>query len=142
MKLSKILAILFAASSTLLGTTLLADTTNTPVTPTPPVVVPTKPDFSKLPPEVKAMIKDFEAARDNYQAKQAALIAKLKGATPAQREAIRDQLQVNRQAFLDEVQAYRIEIRKELKDTHDAALDRWRASHTGELPGKHHKGGK
>ncbi len=137
MKIFKMLAMIAAIGSSLIGNSLLADTNTTTTSPTPPVVVPSKPDFSKLPPEVRAMIKDFQSTRDSYQAKQLALLAQLKGSSAAQREAIREQLQANRQAFLDEVQAFRIEIKHELKEKHDAALDRWLDSHLG---GKAHKG--
>src|SRR5436305_6195348 len=97
MKIVRTLLITSAVGICLLGgRTVRADDT-TPVT--PPVVVPPDRDDRDLirdlknaPEPVKTLIMDFDTTRDRYLADQQALLAKLKGATPDERAAIRQQL--------------------------------------------------
>jgi len=113
MKMTKILSLMVALGFSLVGTSVLADGTNTP----PPVVIDK--DKDNIPAElkeIKALRTAFEAKRDAYLAAQKALIQKLKGATEEQREKIREQLQDNRQAFLAELREFREDIRHELDE--------------------------
>jgi hypothetical protein len=112
MKIIKTLAIIGAIGASLMGVSVRAQSTTT----TPPVVVDK--DKDNVPgelKEIKALIKTFDAKRDAYLDKQRALLAKLKNATTdAERDAIREKLQDNRQAFLAELRAFRTEVRHEL----------------------------
>ncbi len=84
-------------------------------TTTAPTVVPQDGNLSGVPADIKTLIKDFAATRDIYLAKQDLLLAKLKTATTAaQREAIREQLQDNRQAFLAELKTFRTDLKDDL----------------------------
>src|SRR5437016_1833629 len=122
MKLLKPLLMTSAVALCLLtGRTVLADD-STPTT-TPPVVLPPDRDdrdlmrdLKNVPDPVKSLILNFDETRDKYLADQKALLAKLKGATPEEREKLREQLQANRQAFLAELKTFREDLRKDLQD--------------------------
>ncbi len=142
MKLFKMILLAATVSLSLIGSNALADTTNTPPT-KPPTVLPPKLDLAKLPPELRALITDFIADRDHYLDKQKALLAKLQGATDEQRAIIRQQLQANREAFLEEAQSFRKEIKEQLAELklkiHNEELNRLiDGSHDG--GGHPHKG--
>ena len=107
------------------GRAALADDPTTPPTTPPatkPPVVITPGDRDMLrdlkgaPPEVKKLIVGFDVVADKYRAEQRALLKKLKDATPEQREAIRKELQANREAFLAELKSFREDLRKDLAD--------------------------
>ena len=115
---------------------------------TTPVVVPQDGNLSGVPADIKTLIKDFAATRDIYLAKQDLLLAKLKTATTAtEREAIREQLQDNRQAFLAELQDFRTQLKDDLvalkgKISHAEFLRIIDAAHDAATEGGvgHHKG--
>jgi hypothetical protein len=91
-------------------TSALAQSTN----PAPPVVV--EPGKVVIPPDIKALIAKFEADRSAFLTEQKALWAKLKGATTeAERQAIRQDLQDNREDFLAEQKQIRQELKHELE---------------------------
>jgi outer membrane murein-binding lipoprotein Lpp len=114
MKAIKLLAIAgVAICGLLLPGALQADGTNTP---SKPSVVVLSPNPGKLPADIRALLSDFDAARDHYQAQRKVLLEKLKGATQEQREEVRAQLQADRQEFLAEVAEFRKELRKEIAD--------------------------
>jgi hypothetical protein len=105
----------------------LAQATTTPAasTTTTPVVTlhdgststaSTQPDLKDVPPAVAKLILNFDTLRDQYLRKQHLLLESLQNATTdAQREAIRQQLQDNRQSFLDELSDFRTQLKDELK---------------------------
>jgi hypothetical protein len=92
--------------------------------PPPPTVIPQDHnsrdllrDLKGAPDNVKTLILNFDQVADKYLQQQRLLLLKLKNATTAaQRGAIRDQLQLNRQAFLDELRSFRQELRTDLQD--------------------------
>jgi hypothetical protein len=106
-----------AAASLICPRSLLAQST------TPPTVVPQDRDDRDLlrdlrgvPDNIKDLIVNFDAQRDQYLAEQRKLLIELKHATTAQeREAIRDQLQANRQEFLADLRAFRQSLRADIK---------------------------
>jgi hypothetical protein len=96
---------------------LIADDT------TPPVVVPHDKDdldlirdLKGVPDNIKTLILNFDKVRDKYLMEQRLLLVKLRHATtPEEREALREQLQDNRQQFLTELKAFREQLRDDLK---------------------------
>jgi hypothetical protein len=94
-----------------IGTSVLAQSTN----PTPPVVV--EPGKVPIPADIKALIAKFEADRSAFLTEQKALWAKLKNATTeAERQAIRQDLQDNREDFLAEQKQIRQDLKHELEE--------------------------
>ena len=91
-------------------------------TPTPPTVVPQDRDDRDLlrdlrgaPDNVKTLIVNFDQVADKYLEHQRMLLLKLKNATTdAERAALREQLQDNRQAFLTQLKSFREELRTDL----------------------------
>jgi hypothetical protein len=72
-------------------------------------------DLQGAPDNVKTLILAFDQVADKYLMQQRMLLLKLKNATTAeQREAIREQLQDNRQAFLAELKTFRQDLRSDL----------------------------
>jgi predicted ribosome quality control (RQC) complex YloA/Tae2 family protein len=68
-----------------------------------------------VPPAVLTLIQSFDRTRDAYFHRQELLQIKLKGATTAEeREQIRQQLQKNRQEFLNALSAFREQLKDEL----------------------------
>jgi len=75
-----------------------------------------QPDLKGVPPEVAKLIVNFNALRDKYLLKQHLLLESLQNTTTQeQRDSIRQQLQDNRQAFLDELSDFRTQLKDELK---------------------------
>jgi hypothetical protein len=120
---------------------------------TPPVVVPHDDkdlhrDLAGAPDGIKTLIVSFDQTRDKYLAQQAVLLAKLRNATtPAERDAIRDQLQTNRQDFLDALKDFRTQLKGDLvalkgKISHAEFLRIIDAAHDAATEGgvNHHKG--
>src|SRR5260221_24664 len=99
---------------------VLADGTGAP----PVVVVPHGDrdlfrDLRGAPEEIKALIIGFDKTREKYLAEQRLLLIKLKNATtPEERERIREQLQQNRQAFLEALKDFRAELKEDLAALH------------------------
>jgi hypothetical protein len=89
----------------------------------PPTVVPQDRDDRDLlrdlqgvPDNIKTLILNFDAQRDQYLMQQKLLLIKLRHATtPAEREAIRDQLQANRKEFLTDLKDFRQDLKADLK---------------------------
>jgi hypothetical protein len=104
-------------------------------------------DLRGAPADIKTLIVGFDQTRDKFLAEQAVLLAKLKNATTAaEREAIRDQLQNNRQAFLDALKDFRTQLKDDLaalkgKISHAEFLRIIDAAHDAATEGglKHHK---
>jgi hypothetical protein len=91
---------------------LFADTTT---------VVPQDPNgavvngLQGVPDNIKQLIVSFDVTADKSLASQRLLLIKLKNATtPEEREAIREQLQDNRQAFLADLKAFRQQLKNDL----------------------------
>ena len=109
------------------------DPTSPPTTSTPPEKQEKqKPSHARpfLPDDVKALVDKVKTDREAFAKEQAALLKTLKGATQEQRDKIREQLQDNRQMFLDSQRALREQIkdklealRKEFRDNRDKILD-------------------
>jgi hypothetical protein len=128
--------------------TVLAQTTATPV-----VVVPHDDkdlyrDLRGAPKDIQVLIIGFDQTRDKYLVEQDLLLIKLKNATTAEeREKIREQLQDNRQAFLDALKGFREQLKDELvalkgKISHEEFLRIIDAAHDAATEGGlgHHKG--
>lgn len=132
---------------------VLAQTATPPTTtPPPPVVVPHDDkdlyrDLRGAPDAIKDLIVGFDQTRDKYLAEQAVLLAKLKAATtPEERQKIREQLQDNRQAFLDALKDFRHTLKDDLKAlkgkiSHEEFLRIVDAAHDAATEGglNHHK---
>jgi hypothetical protein len=69
-----------------------------------------KGDTVAIPAEIKAQLQQFQSARDAYLKKQKELMQQLKGSGDEQRRAVREQLQVLRQEWLDRSLAFRREV--------------------------------
>jgi hypothetical protein len=143
MKTLRVLLIAGAAALLMCPPATLAQSTP------PPTVVPQDRDDRDLlrdlrgaPDNVKSLILAFDQVADKYLQQQRMLLLKLKNATTAdQRQAIREQLQDNRQAYLAELKTFRQDLRSDLaalkgKITHaevlrilDAAKDATDAHH-------------
>jgi hypothetical protein len=109
--LKALIAMAISLGFSVLGTSALAQTTN----PTPPVIV--EPGKVPIPADIKALIAKFEADRSAFLTEQKALWARLKDATTeAERTAIRQDLQDNRQDFLAEQKQIRMELKHELEE--------------------------
>jgi hypothetical protein len=107
MKALKVLFLAGAVGMMLAGNAVMAQSTNPP----PPVVVPPNP--GKVLEELKALITKFDAEREAYLTEQKALLAELKNATTeAQRIAIRQDLEDNRDDFLADLRKFRMELRE------------------------------
>lgn len=133
--------------------TVWADTTAPTAPTTPPAtIVPhddkdLQRDLRGVPDNIKTLIVSFDQTRDKYLAEQAVLLAKLKNATTAaDREAIRQQLQDNRQAFLSALKDFRTQLKDDLtalkgKISHAEFLRIVDAAHDAATEGglKHHK---
>jgi hypothetical protein len=91
---------------------------------------------------------DFAVTRDKFLAQQDLLLLKLSNATtPEEREKIREQLQDNRQAFLDSLKDFRTQLKDDLealkgKISHEEFLRIIDAAHDAVTEGGigHHKG--
>jgi hypothetical protein len=129
--------------------TVLAQSNSTP----PVVVVPHDDkdlykDLKGAPKPIQILIVSFDKTRDKYLAEQDLLLIKLKNATtPEEREKIREQLQDNRQAFLDALKDFREQLKDELvalkgKISHQEFLRIIDAAHDAATEGGigHHKG--
>jgi cytochrome oxidase Cu insertion factor (SCO1/SenC/PrrC family) len=105
-------------------------------------------DLRGAPADIKILIISFDKTRDTFLAQQAVLLAKLKNATTdAERAAIREQLQDNRQAFLAALKDFRSTLKEDLaalkgKISHEEFLRIIDAAHDAATEGGigHHKG--
>jgi hypothetical protein len=117
-------------------------------TTTPPVVVVPHDGTGGAPGPIKTLITSFDQTRDKYLAAQDLLLRKLKNATTAaEREQIREQLQDNRQAFLEALKAFREQLKDDLaalkgKISHEEFLRIVDAAHDAATEGGigHHRG--
>jgi len=118
MKTFRMLIMVGATAASLISPrALMADGT------TPPTVVPQDRDDRDLlrdlqgvPDNIKTLILNFDAQRDQYLMQQRLLLIKLKHATtPAEREAIRDRLQANRAEFLADLKDFRQDLKADIK---------------------------
>jgi hypothetical protein len=115
---------------------------------TPPAVVPEDGILRGVPEDLKVLIVDFAVTRDKFLAQQDLLLLKLSNATtPEEREKIREQLQDNRQAFLDSLKDFRTQLKDDLealkgKISHEEFLRIIDAAHDAVTEGGigHHKG--
>ena len=114
----------------------------------PPVVVPEDGILRGVPEGIKVLIVDFAVSRDKFLAEQDLLLLRLSNATtPEEREKIREQLQANRQAFLDSLKDFRTQLKDDLealkgKISHEEFLRIIEAAHDAVTEGGlgHHKG--
>jgi hypothetical protein len=152
MKIIRYLILAGISLASLCGPRTVFAQTPAPAT-TPPVVVPGDDkdlyrDLRGAPDGIKDLIVGFDKTRDAYLAQQAILLAKLKNATtPEEREKIREQLQDNRQAFLDSLKDFRSQLKDDLaalkgKISHEEFLRIIDAAHDAATEGGagHHKG--
>jgi len=122
MKLIRMLLTLLVAAANLVcpRAVLAADTTAEAV----PTVVPQDRgadrdllrDLRGVPDNVKTLIVTFDGTRDKYLQQQQLLLAKMRHATtPQEQDQIRQQLQANRQDFINELKGFREELRSDLQ---------------------------
>jgi Skp family chaperone for outer membrane proteins len=105
-----IIAVVTSIGFSLLGTQVLAQTNSTS-----PVIV--EKGKIPIPGDIKSLIAKFEAERSAFLTEQEALWDKLKNArTDAERDAIRKDLQDNRQDFLAELKQFRQELKQEIQE--------------------------
>ena len=81
-----------------------------PVRPNLPAI-----DLSKLPPDIRALIVQFQSQRATLVETARALMASLQGATPDQRKAILDQFAADNRALLAGQRELARQIRTELR---------------------------
>ena len=112
MKLIRTIAIIGTIGFSLVGNPVWAG--DAPGTGSPPVVVVEQgKDPGKILGNLKGLVQKFQSERDAYLAQQNQLQAKLNNATtPGQREAIRNQLQKNRDEFLADLKSYREDLKE------------------------------
>jgi hypothetical protein len=121
MKNMRLIISIGATALGLISPTIVVAQTNTPPT-TPPVVRhggdgDLAADLKNVPPAVAKIIISFDVQRDKFLLQQHLLLEKLSSATTAdERAAIREQLQDNRQAFLDQLAEFRLKLKDELQD--------------------------
>jgi len=73
-------------------------------------------DLSGVPDNVKNLILTFDQTRDKFLQQQNLLKIKLLHAsTPSEQEQIRQQLQANRQEFMNDLRGFRDELRNDLQ---------------------------
>lgn len=73
-------------------------------------------DLRGVPDNVKSLITTFDQTRDKYLQQQQLLLAKMRhAATSQEQEQIRQQLQANRQDFINELKGFREELRADLQ---------------------------
>jgi soluble cytochrome b562 len=151
MKTGRYLILISAAALSLCAARDVSAQTNPSSTaPTPPPVsVPIgATDLGSVPANIKALLVSFDKARAQYLAQQNLLLIQLKHATTAaERQQIREELQENRQAFLDAQKALRQELSEELaalkgKISHEEFLRILDAAQNAATEGGtgHHKG--
>jgi len=105
-------------------------------------------DLRGAPKDIQILIISFDQTRDKYLVEQDLLLIKLKHATTEEeREQIREQLQDNRQAFLQSLQGFREQLKDDLvalkgKISHEEFLRIIDAAHDAATEGGigHHKG--
>jgi hypothetical protein len=116
MKALRVLLIVGAAACLLCPPATLAQSTTTPtVVPQDRNDADLLRDLQGAPDNVKTLIVAFDQVADKYLMQQRALLLKLKGAsTTEQRQAIREQLQDNRQAFMAELKTFRQDLKSDL----------------------------
>lgn len=93
-----------------------------------PTPAPDRPDLpqdphrstpsKQLPPSetLRSLVKDFQSARQAYLKQQRSLLDQLKQSTAEEREAIRQQLKENLQAWLEEQKMHIQELRDQARD--------------------------
>jgi len=116
MKTFRILLTIGAAAASLISPRLVfADATVTAV-PQDPNGAGLLNELKGVPPNIKALILNFDQISDKYLQQQKVLLLKLKNATTAaEREALRTALQENRQDFLAELKIFRQDLRADLQ---------------------------
>ena len=73
-----------------------------------------------IPTDLQGLVKKFEKERSAYLAQQNILLARLKNATtPAQRAAIRAELQQNREEFIADLKEFRQDLKQEITELKD-----------------------
>jgi gas vesicle protein len=80
---------------------------------------PASPDRPSPPQSVKDLVKDFQAARQNFLSSQQELLRQLKGATQEQRAAIREQLKDNLNEWREAQKIHLQELREQARDLID-----------------------
>ena len=84
----------------------------------------------ELPASIKLRIVRFENLRETYLARQEGLLRKLRGATDAERDQVRRQLQQLRDEWLDRARAFREEAKTRMRELRDVELPKYRESLT------------
>lgn len=84
-----------------------------------PATPPPNPNASENAKAVLALLQQFKGQREQFIADRKALIAKLQGATDAERKAIIEQLRTEQKARIDEQKALAKQIRDAQKQLRD-----------------------
>ena len=83
-------------------------------------VRPERPEQQRLPQDIRDRLEQFERVRAAYLAEQRELQRRLRGATDADRDQIREQIRERRAAWLEQFRAFRQEARERLTELRDA----------------------
>jgi hypothetical protein len=85
-------------------------------------VRPERPEQQRLPLDLRERLASFEKVREAYLAEQRELIRKLRGATDADRDQIRELIKTRREAWLEQARQFREEARDRLTELKNGAL--------------------
>jgi F0F1-type ATP synthase membrane subunit b/b' len=69
--------------------------------------------------ELRDLVKDFQSARESFRKQQQDLLIQLKAASEAEREAVRQQLKENLDAWLEQQKAQMQDIRDQARELRD-----------------------
>jgi hypothetical protein len=117
------LALAAAAAVASFSTVLAGDTPTRPERPgrPPQVEIPKLgiPRNATLPEDLKKLVEQYQTAAKKFAEDQKDLIAKIRGATDAEKAALKDQLKGNREKFLEDTKQLRADIREQVRDLRD-----------------------
>lgn len=77
------------------------------------------PRNATLPAELKALVEQYQTAAKTFAEDQKELIAKIRGATDAEKATLKEQLKTNREKFLEDTKQLRADIREQVRDLRD-----------------------
>jgi hypothetical protein len=81
---------------------------------------PERPEQQRLPQDLRDRVQQFERVREAYLTEQRELQRRLRGATDADRERIRELIKERRVAWLEQFRTFRQEARERLTELRDA----------------------
>ena len=81
---------------------------------------PERAEQQRLPQDIRERLQQFERVREAYLTEQRELQRRLRGATDADRDRIREQIRERRAAWLEQFRTFRQEARERLTELRDA----------------------